>query len=150
MRNGKQIVGSTFAFSVSSGVQFFLWYIAISSFMFKLRVASFKIILRAFANESSKLVGISRPERNEASPRRNYFNVGCALCAGERLNWPCANFLSFLFFVLLLASQPPRHLKCDELLWSCIISTFSVEKCFYFLNLSRRIPHSNRNIQESF
>ena len=72
------------------------------------------------------------------------------LSAGEHLNWPCVDFLSFLF-VLSIASEPPLHLKMRQItptMHSYLM--FRVEKCVLTEFVSRRIPHLNQNIQETF
>ena len=77
-------------------------------------------ILLCSTNESSQLVGISRLERSQASPRRHGFNVGCVLSAGEHINCPCADFLSFVFWYFLKFHNHLCISKCDELFRMCI------------------------------
>ena len=94
--------------------------------------------------------GISRPERTQTSPRCNGFNVGCVLSAGELT---CAEFFHSHFctlsgFTTPLASQNARNTPIVNSYWM-----FSVEKCVLtegVSNVSRRIPHLNRNIQDTF
>ena len=68
-------------------------------------------LLRSFTHESSNLVWISRPEHNQASPRRNYFNVGCTLYQPVNIFTDHARIFLIRICVLSLAAQPPLHLK---------------------------------------
>ena len=100
------------------------------------------------------IVGRNQSTRTQSSvTSTSRFKVGCVLSAGEDLNRPCVNFLSFLFFVISLTSQPPLHPEMRLITpaimrsyWMFIIDKSDLTEVSY---ASRRIPHLIWNIQET-